>query len=162
MALTTPATTGSPEAVVLDGKVRDRDRDTSWEAASAQTNGKTAELQRHIYNLLVARGPMTDDQIRARMRMHGVQHTRSGVSTRRFELELAGWVKATPERRQSDAGKPSTVWRAVRDDEPAPEPRPVASIVRKSSASAVVRDARAILAEGGPEVLERLRARLSA
>ena len=162
MALTTPATTGNPEVVELERKVRDRDRDTSWEAARAQTNGKTAELQRLIYDLLTFLGPLTDDEMRAEMRNLNVAHTRSGVSTRRFELELAGWVRATDERRQSDAGKPSTVWRAVRDDEPAGEPRPAAPIVRKSSASAVVRDARAILAEGGPEVLERLRARLSA
>lgn len=162
MTITTPATSGDPAAVTLERKVRDRDRDTSWEAAAAQTNGKTAELQRSIYELLLMVGPMTDDQLRARLRFLKVAHTRSGVSTRRFELELAGWVRATDERRQSDAGKMATVWRAVRDDEPAPEPRPLASIVRKSSASATVRDARAILADGGPDVLERLRARLSA
>ena len=152
---------GPADGVELAGKVRARDRETSWEAASAQTNGKTAELQRHIYAMLSARGPMTDDQIRARLRMYSIPHTRSGVSTRRFELELAGWVTATDARQKSDAGKLSTVWRAVRDDEPAPAPRPVVPVV-SNTAAATVRDARAILARGGPDVLERLRARLSA
>jgi hypothetical protein len=162
VTISTPATTGEPEAVVLEGKVRDRDRDTSWEAAAAQTNGKTAELQKRLYDLLLMDGPMTDDELRARLRFLKVPHTRSGVSTRRCELWLAGWVVPTAKRRQSDAGKGATVWRAVRDDEPAPEPPAASIIVRKSSASATVRDARAILADGGPDTLERLRARLSA
>lgn len=158
----TDAMRGPAEHVELAGKVRARDRETSWEAANAQANGKTAELQRRIYRLLLARGPLTDDQIRRLFRVDAVPHTRSGVSTRRFELELAGWVKATDERRPSDAGKASTVWRAVLDDEPAGAPRPAVLVTRKASASATVRDARAILAHGGPDVLERLRARLSA
>jgi len=158
----TAAMRGPAAHVELAGKVRARDRETSWEAASAQTNGKTAELQRRIYWLLLAGGPLTDDELRAKLRRGSIPHTRSGVSTRRFELELAGWVKATDARRPSDAGKASTVWRAVRDDEPAPEPRPVVPIMRKASASATIRDARAILAHGGPDVLELLRARLSA
>ena len=161
MTLHTAATLGDPEAVEVAGKVRARDRDTSWEAASAQTNGKTAALQVYIFEILSSMGPMTDDNIRRVLRVNRIPHTRSGSSTRRFELEMAGWVRATDERRPSDAGKASTVWRAVRDDEPAGDPRPAAE-PRKPTAAATVREARAILAQGGPDLLERLRARLSA
>jgi len=161
MTLQTAAMSGAPETVELAGKVRARDRETSWQAASAQTNGKTAALQVYIYNLLYHYGPRTDDELRASLRMRDFAHTRSGVSTRRSELELAGWVRATDERRPSDAGKASTVWRAVLEDEPAGDPRPAAE-PRKPTAEATVRDARAILAQGGPNLLERLRARLSA
>ena len=160
MTLTTAATLGAPGAVELAGKVRARDRETSWEAASDQTNGKTAALQIHIFDILTRMGPMTDDNIRRVLRANRISHTRSGTSTRRFELELAGWVRATDQRRPSDAGKASTVWRAVRDDEPAGDPRPAAE-QRKPTAAATVREARAILAQGGPDLLERLRARLS-
>lgn len=134
---------GEPEAVEYVGKVRDRDRDTSWEAASLQTNGKCAAMQVRIYNTLRALGPMTDEELL--IKLGGDQYTvkgktsgvtRSGLATRRHELHVAGWVtpdlELDPEaraaarivyrvrKRRTLAGSLATVWRAVTDDEPAP------------------------------------------
>lgn len=106
------------------GKVRARDRETSWIAASAQTTTKTAALQILIYELLIDSGPLTDDAIRAQLTADGHHVTPSGIRTRRHELFLAGWVVATDKRGLSEMGSPATVWRAVTDEEPAPAPRP--------------------------------------
>jgi hypothetical protein len=109
--------------VELRGKVRARDRETSWEAASKQTTTRTAALQVRIRDLLVARGPKTDEEIQEWLEFGGLKVTGSGVRTRRHELELAGWVVATGDKRRGSRGSLMTVWRAVTDDEPAPEPR---------------------------------------
>jgi hypothetical protein len=118
------------------GKVRARDRETSWEAASRQTDGKREQIQRRIYATLEQYGPMTDEQLwlaigsdqygvrRADGREVFSKTTPSSVRTRRHELELLGWVTATDERRPTLAGSPAVVWRAVLDGEPAPAPRP--------------------------------------
>lgn len=151
----TDATTGQPEAVKLEGKVRARDRDTSWHAASLQTNGKTAAMQVRIYRTLCTAGPMTDEELL--LKLGGDQYTfggkttgvtRSGLATRRHELELAGWVidervapgSAVSRKRPTLSGGMATVWRAVTDDEPAPAPRataePRATPARPSAAEA--------------------------
>jgi hypothetical protein len=127
-----------PNATDHRGKVRARDRDTSWEAASRQTNGKVAELQALIYTALQKYGPMTDEELMLKLgRLTPVSP--SSLRTRRHELELMGWVTnyvapaVDPKsptgfsdrvvKRRTLKGSPSTVWRAVRDNEPAPEPR---------------------------------------
>ena len=145
----TTATAGAPDSVKLEGKVRARDRDTSWHAASLQTNGKTAAMQVRIYRALTEHGPATDEELL--LRLGGDQYTfkgrttgvtRSGLATRRHELERAGWVtnalEAAPAsvgarhggqpvmqvaKRRTLSGCPATVWRAVADDEPAPAKR---------------------------------------
>lgn len=129
----TPATDGAPEAVEYRGKVRPRDRDTSWDAASAQTNTKTGALQALLYEILRERGPRTHDELM--LELDGIQqpYSPSGVRTRMRELELAGWVRAVAIlegehagevlKRKSANGHPATVWRAVLDSEHAPEPR---------------------------------------
>lgn len=137
----TPATEAAPDTVEYRGKVRARDRETSWDAASAQTNTKTAALQILIYRELLEHGPKTDEELLIRLaRLQPVSP--SGIRTRRHELEVAGWVREervpdptdpspTPRyltvKRDTLNGHPSTVWRAVRDDEPAPAPRPPAA-----------------------------------
>lgn len=131
----TDATKGEPTAVEYRGKVRARDRDTSWEAAAAQTNTKTAALQQRIYLSLRDHGPATHEELLIRL---GGTATPSGIRTRSHELEVAGWVReertpdpsdpsSTPRyltvKRPTLSGHPSTVWRAVLDSEPAPPPR---------------------------------------
>lgn len=135
--IATDATTGAPDSTEYRGKVRARDRDTSWEAASSQTNTKTAALQILIYRELLEYGPKTDEELLIRIgRLQPVSP--SGIRTRRHELELAGWVREARVVDDSPAGShtlkrptlnghPSTAWRAVRDDEPAPEPQPKAA-----------------------------------
>lgn len=137
----TQATEAEPDAVEYRGKVRARDRETSWEAASAQTNTKTAALQKIIYFELLSHGPKTDEELLISIAGR-VKVTPSGIRTRRHELEVAGWVREERQPDPSDpsptpryltvkrpllSGKPGTVWRAVTDDEPAPAPQPPAA-----------------------------------
>lgn len=139
--IATDAMTGEGTAVEYRGKVRGRDRETSWEAAKAQTNTKTAALQIRIYESLLSRGPATHEELLIRL---GGTATPSGIRTRAHELEVAGWVRPQDVDDEGElilagehgsgiltrptlAGKPATVWRAVTDDEPAPpvrEPEP--------------------------------------
>lgn len=133
------------------GKVRGRDRDTSWEAASRQTNTKTAALQIRIYEALLDK-PMTDEELLIRLGGIDTKVTGSGIRTRRHELELAGWVtpllsewtdmqQVAPVtdpvvKRLTLSGSWSTVWRAVREDEPAPEVAPsVTTKAREANAA---------------------------
>lgn len=116
--ITTPQTEGDPDTAPVSRLVRRNGRDTSWVAATAQTNGKTAVLQQVIYQALTAEGPKTDDELRWYLLNIGVPHSRSGVSARRVELERAGWVRATGEKRPSDAGMPMHVWEAVPEGNP--------------------------------------------
>lgn len=116
--ITTPQTEGDPDVAPVRKLVARNGRDTSWEAAQAQTNGKVARLQRDIYELLFRVGPRTDDEIREWLRDVGYPHSRSGVSARRVELERAGWVRATGQKRPSDAGMPMHVWEAVPEGTP--------------------------------------------
>lgn len=125
----TPETIAPPEAVNTRERVRPTDPDTSQEAASKLTNGKLRRSQEAVYNLLALHGPMTDDQIRGMLELSGLRASKSGPATRRHELELAGWVKPLLDddgktvKRESDAGSPMTVWRAVPDaDWVRPEP----------------------------------------
>lgn len=131
----TPAMTGDGAAVEYRGKVRPRDRETSWEAAGEQTNTKSAILQKQLYALLLIQ-PRTHDELHAELCREGVACSPSGVRTRMHELEIAGWVSATTDRRPSDLGGPSTVWRAVLDEEPeaaVPEPpKPTGRAYRRS------------------------------
>lgn len=124
-APTTPATEGAPEAVEYRGKVRPRDRETSWDAASAQTNDKTGALQVLVYEALRGNGPMTHGGIISALSRDGHAITESGVRTRTAELLHAGWVRAVEGRKGvSPTGRPATLWRAVLDGEPAPIVQP--------------------------------------
>lgn len=116
--ITTPQTEGDPDVAPVRKLVARNGRDTSWEAAAAQTNGKVARLQRTIYSVLLLFGPKTDDELRDYMRRNSIAHSRSGVSARRVELERAGWVRPTGEKRPSDAGMPMHVWEAVPEGTP--------------------------------------------
>lgn len=116
--MTGPGTGVDPDVTKL---VRRRDPDTSWHAASAQTEGKRAELQRAIYHTLIAHGPLTHEQLVELQ----PSATPSGVRSRCAELVTAGWVVDSGARRRTRAGGPAIVWRAVEDpedDAPVPEP----------------------------------------
>ena len=113
----TPQTTGPGDGVEPIGLVRRRDPSTSWEAASAQTVGKRASLQRTIYRLLNGY-PMTHEGLVARLPLASP----SGVRSRCAELVAAGWVVDSGERRRTSAGSPSIVWRVATDADPVPEP----------------------------------------
>jgi len=110
-------------------RVRENDRQTSWDAAAAQTAGKVAEVQAAVMGALRSFGDMTDAELVAFL--EGIPA--SSVRTRRHELEMAGWVTPVTHddvvvrRRPSRSlvakgGMPGVVWRAVRDDEEPPAP----------------------------------------
>lgn len=122
-------------------RVRENDRQTSWDAAVAQTRGKVAEVQRHIVECLRRDAMLTaelgDDADQLGMTDRELEAwlpsvAPSSVRTRRHELELAGWVTplVTTEgivvKRRSRIGMrwvggPQVAWRAVADDEDPPE-----------------------------------------
>jgi hypothetical protein len=105
-------------------RVRLHGETTSLHAALSLTSESVARFYTLIHVAL--RTPMTDDELRHHLSKHNVRHTRSGVSARRSELEHAGWVRKTGERRPSDAGRPSNVYEAV-------EPRAAAAAATGNS-----------------------------
>lgn len=98
-------------------KVRRHDPGTSWEAATLQSPEKSQRLYLAIYRLLVAIGPMTDDEIRTAMDHRGFDYSAAeSVTKRRGELRDAGWVVATDVRRRSQDGGTMIVWEAVPEE----------------------------------------------
>lgn len=98
-------------------KVRRHDPGTSWEAATMQSPEKSQRLYRAIYRLLMALGPMTDDELRESMDARGFEYSAAeSVTKRRGELRDAGWVIATDERRRSQDGGTMIVWAAVPEE----------------------------------------------
>lgn len=127
-APSTPQTTSSTPDAASDvvRMVRRRDRATSWDAASRQTDGKRAALQVRIYELLRARGPMTHERLIDELAAgYGpAAQTPSGVRSRCSELVEAGWIADSGDRRRTRAGSPAIVWQALEHDDPAPVPEP--------------------------------------
>lgn len=97
-------------------KVRRHDPGTSWEAATKQTPEKSQRLYKAIHRILSATGAKTDDELIGFMEAQHFSHTPSGVRSRRRELTDAGWVRDSGTKRLSNAGGPSIVWEAVRED----------------------------------------------
>lgn len=97
-------------------KVRAAAPGTSWAAAWSQTPEKSRKYYRVIYALLVARGPMTDYELRDAMQRASFDFSWSGASARRNDLVHAGWVRATGEKRATPNGAPATVWEAVPEE----------------------------------------------
>lgn len=113
-----PGENVDPNVVKL---VRRRDPDTSWEAASRQTEGNRARLQRRIYARLLVDGPMTHEELHELLWFESP----SGVRSRCSELVEAGWVVDSGERGRTATGGSSIMWRAVTDPaDPAPVPEP--------------------------------------
>jgi len=94
-------------------RVRRHARGTSWEAALSLTPESTQRMYRAIYLILSRLGPMTDYEIRAVMTERNFKHSHSGVSARRVELERAGWIRGTGEKRPTPVGGQAEVWEAV-------------------------------------------------
>ncbi len=111
--VTEPRTPISEINLPAVSKVRRRDPQTSFEAATAQTAEKSQRLYTAIYRVLSRRSLTDDELIAALERSAPFSVTPSGVRSRRKELVQAGWVHDTGLQRPSTAGKPSTVWEAV-------------------------------------------------
>ncbi len=110
----------------LRGKVRDRDRFESFEAASLQTDARIGGVQRGILAVLALR-PMTDPEIAGAYRELARHDTSlppasdSGLRTRRSELNHAGHVYPTGQRRRTPSGAQATVWASRTSHKSAPE-----------------------------------------
>lgn len=101
------------------GKVRDRDPDSSWEAAGRQTDSRVGELKAVILTLFRQFGSMSDEALVDRYEAHrwlnpGVpQVTPQSIRTRRHELTVAGTVFDTRMRGTTRTGSSCTIWAAA-------------------------------------------------
>lgn len=118
--------TAAPD-VEYEGKVRARDPETSWDAAAKQTRGNTQRLQDELLALFETFGPMTDDELIERRKQYYLEAesvydpngtnpapfyaTPQSIRSRRSELVTAGKVVWTGDKRTSNHGGPSRVWR---------------------------------------------------
>ena len=116
--------TGTPsrtpmEKISVEPKelVRRHARGTSWEAALDITPKGRQRMYEAIYRLLSRVGPMTDHELRDAMLARGFEHSWSGLSARRVELERAGWVRDSGLKRETQFGKLATVWEAVGEEQ---------------------------------------------
>ena len=89
---------------------------TSWAAALSITPEGRQRMYKAIYLVLSRLGPKTDHEIREELERRNFDHSWSGLSARRVELERAGWVRDSGEKRQTQFGKLATVWEAVPED----------------------------------------------
>lgn len=103
-------------AGTFNGLVRDRNPDTSWDAAAKQTTSKREALQAAIRVLLATQGDLTDEQIAdayveyQRTRSWLPLTTPQSLRTQRHALHVAGTVRDTGERRPTRAGSTAAVW----------------------------------------------------
>ena len=95
-------------------KVRRYDPGTSFSAALSQTPEKSRGLYMAIRQIL-ARKPMTDEELLALFQSRSKSVTPSGVRSRRAELVDAGWLRDSGEKRPTAAGNTSIVWEATPD-----------------------------------------------
>lgn len=116
-AITMPSTTERriPDLTPFEGKVRDRDPETSWNAAAINPDD-WSELQSEVVDILRDRGPLTDEAIYreyvARRRHHALKPRREQrVRTARKELQLGGFVTVSKLPGRTASGRNATVWK---------------------------------------------------
>jgi hypothetical protein len=90
--------------VPVSRRVRARSEATSWDAAVFQ----------RVYGILTQFGALTDSEISDMYKnMYNDPVSPSGLRSRRAELVVAGWVKATGNRRKNHRGRDEMVWEAL-------------------------------------------------
>jgi transcription initiation factor IIE alpha subunit len=77
-------------------------------AAAASMLGAAAHSRRRVYTLLLARGPLTDEEMQERLGMNP-----STQRPRRIELVHAGLVRDSDQRRKTRSGRWAIVWTAA-------------------------------------------------
>jgi len=97
--------------VVHQARARRTDPKTSKEAAETVRNLRRSQIR--IYTILLAYGPMTDEQIYAKMKERGWEISPSGCRTRRNELVEVGLVEAGGRYGLTKSGRRAIVWQAV-------------------------------------------------
>lgn len=102
------------------GKVRGRDPEASWEAASLQAESKVSRVQGVVVSLLDTYGPMTDEQLVEQYTAYAFMDssvpnvTPQSIRTRRHEATIKGLVVNTGRHALSKLGNKATLW-AVRN-----------------------------------------------
>jgi hypothetical protein len=110
----------------LRGLVRDRDIDTSWDAAARQYPKKREVIARVILNILHTQGAMSDERIWAHyeeMRKVGrgiPMTTPQAVRTIRHRLHYEGLVRDTGRRVRTQTGRTAAVWQCTRSKKTIP------------------------------------------
>lgn len=104
-----------PDTAPYDGKVRDRDPETSWDAAAINP-ADWSELQSEVVSILRDRGPLTDEAIYreyiVRRRHNGAKPRREQrVRTARHELQLSDFVTQSKLPGKTASGRTATVWK---------------------------------------------------
>lgn len=96
--------------VPLEGKVRHRDPDTSWNVASVDP-GSWSSLQTAIVDILREHGPLTDEELHREYLAHAYE-TRSPqrIRTARKELEVAKIVRRADLVGRTRYGNRSIKW----------------------------------------------------
>ncbi|OIH95097.1 hypothetical protein [Curtobacterium sp. MCBA15_001] len=106
-------------ASTYDGRVRDRDPDTSWAAADQQSDGKTSQVVATIRVLLGSRGPLTHEELVDAYAEYGAEKpwvktvTAQSIRTRTAEMHRRAEVRDTGQRRPTKAGGSAAVWELV-------------------------------------------------
>jgi hypothetical protein len=100
--------------VPVSRRVRARSEATSWDAAVSIGTEKGRQTFQRIYGILTQFGALTDSQISDMYKnMYNDPVSPSGLRSRRAELVVAGWVKATGNRRKNHRGRDEMVWEAL-------------------------------------------------
>lgn len=103
-------------AVEFRGKVRDRDPETSWDAAALQTSDKLDRREADILALLAEHGEMSDEQLYDRCTAFydanptTPRSTPQAVRTSRHALVLKGRIKDTGRRAPTRSGSTAAIW----------------------------------------------------
>lgn len=91
---------------------RTNDLDTSREAAE-KIQPSLRLRQQVVLQAFRRNGPMTDEELFIYLRSRGHLWGQSTARTRRAELVELGFIDKTNEKRDTETGSPSWVWRAV-------------------------------------------------
>lgn len=98
-------------------RARTTDPNTSKVAASMQSSDKSGRLYRAIIAALGRFGPLTDDELRIKLKpfLDAHNYAQESVTKRRGELRDSGIVRDSGETRKSDVGAPMKVWELVEE-----------------------------------------------
>jgi hypothetical protein len=100
--------------VPVSRRVRARSEATSWDAAVSVGTEKGRKTFQRVYGILTQFGALTDSEISDMYKnMYNDPVSPSGLRSRRAELVVAGWVKATGNRRKNHRGRDEMVWEAL-------------------------------------------------
>lgn len=105
--------TGDVKISMPGGEAPTRSSDPSTSHAAARSVGDLRASQRAVYEVLSGAGDLTDEELADVYPsvVPNLPQSPSGLRTRRSELHAAGLVIDSGERRPTDAGRMSIVWR---------------------------------------------------